>query len=513
MDRTISLWTLVLLCALSSAPAQADKKITTRDALAIAAALQEAQEAIAEETEPAVVCILVSRSPRFADFRQGPSEDTPGLLGAFDYKKVPYRNSLRDDKGPRRELAERVALDYPDNIPESYGSGVVVDAEKRLVLTPYHVVRGATKIYVRVKGGKGSYANIYAADHRSDLAVLDLIDKVPLKEVRFADGRRPLKKLQTVVLISNPFAAGFRDGSPSAFVGHISNLRRRAPAKNLQELDPAKTLYQYGGLLQIEVSGRLYPGCSGGALFNLDGELIGLTTALAAVTGLDTPGGYAVPFDEGFQRIIEVLKKGKDVDYGFLGVVIRLPDDRFARGPGILLGGVSGGSPAGEAGLRQNDTIVGINGRPTLTRDQLLLALGKHLTGDKVKVKFKRNTGAVLQDYQAQVTLAKYYVKGKSIARNRPNFRGLRVDYTSLLVQGPSFTGREEIPRGVIVADLKPNSPAAASTLKTLDVVTAVNGKRVNNPDEFYRAVQNLRQGTVELTVEDAGGTKVVKIG
>jgi S1-C subfamily serine protease len=505
MFRTVCLGSLALLCALPAQPVRAEKKPTTRDALAIAAALDEALQAVIKEAEPSVVCILVSRSPRFAEFGQGPSEDTPGLLGGFDYRKIRYLNALREVKGPRRELAERLALDYPDNVPESYGSGVVIDADKRLILTNYHVVRGATKVYVRVPGGKGSYANILAADHRSDLAVLDLIDKIRLKEIRLADGRRPINKGQQVVLIANPYAAGFRDGSPSASWGTVSNVRRRVPSKNPREYDFAKTLHHYGTLLQVDA--RINLGSSGGALVNLDGELIGLTTALAALTGVDRPGGYAVPLDDGFQHIIDVLKKGREANYGFLGV---LPA-RGAGGPGIVLGGVSDGSPAWKAGLRAGDTIVAINGHPTRTSDQLFLALGMHLTGEKVKVKFQRATGAVVQDYETEVTLGKFFVEGKIIARNRPTFRGLRVDYTTLLVQG-RFITREDIPRGVMVAYIQSNTPAANAPLKVGDVIFRVNNQRVNSPDEFYRALQGVR-GSVELTLEDGSGARVVKIG
>src|SRR5207253_5161210 len=127
--------------------------------------------------------------------------------------KKRYRN--RWDPAINQELLRPYDLADPSNVPESYGSGVVI-SDKGLVLTNYHVVRDATKVYVRLPGGKGSYADIHAADPRSDLAVLKLLDpQVRPAALKLGDGSR-LRKGQFILSLANPFAAGFRDGSPSA---------------------------------------------------------------------------------------------------------------------------------------------------------------------------------------------------------------------------------------------------------------------------------------------------------
>ena len=130
-------------------------------------------------------------------------------------------------------------LSGPNVVPESYGSGVVVDADNGLVLTMAHVVHNATKIYVRLSGGRGSWADVHAADPRSDLAVLKLIDPpTGLRALKCGDGSR-LRKGQFVIGLANPFAAGFRDGSPSASWGIISNLHRRASGVTRRSSGPA----------------------------------------------------------------------------------------------------------------------------------------------------------------------------------------------------------------------------------------------------------------------------------
>ena len=132
-----------------------------------------------------------------------------------------------------------------------------------------------------------------------------------------------------MICLANPFAAGFRDGSPSASWGIISNLHRRASGVTSEIERPGvkPTLHHYGTLIQTDV--RLALGCSGGALLNLDGELIGLTTAQAALVGSEAPGGFAVPLDGPMKRIIDVLVRGDEVEYGFLGVTV--PPNRHVR--------------------------------------------------------------------------------------------------------------------------------------------------------------------------------------
>ena len=245
------------------------------------AALQDLIQKTIERTEPSVACILVSRSDEYKRFETVPTDEGSGKLGRFD-GNVLTRSFFPDDQSKEardsRRLAQTIDLSRTDAIPESFGSGVVIDADNGLVLTMAHVIHNATKIYVRLPGGRGSWADIHAADPRSDLAVLRLLDPpADLKAVKRGDGSN-LRKGQFVICLANPYAAGFRDGSPSASWGIVSNLHRRASGVTGEIERPGvkPTLHHYGTLIQTDV--RLALGCSGGGLFNLNGELIGLTT-------------------------------------------------------------------------------------------------------------------------------------------------------------------------------------------------------------------------------------------
>jgi S1-C subfamily serine protease len=252
--------------------------------------------------------------------------------------------------------------------------------------------------------------------------------------------------------------------------------------------------------LQTDV--RLNLGCSGGALLDLHGELIGMTTALAGITGRDVPGGFAVPMDVSMQRIVNVLKKGHEVDYGFLGVGF----DHPSQGRGVRLNNISLGSPARKAGLLEGDTIVKLDGKDIKQTADLYLTLGLLQAGDRVKLEYMRTTGGVTEQKEVQVTLAKF-APVKSIARNQPSVLGLRVDYTSLLVQNvPNFV--REIPVGVLIREVKPKSPAARAKLKVGDVITRVNDEKVTTPKDFYRLVKRAGK-PVELTLTSG---KVIKI-
>ena len=460
-----------------------------------ALALQKVMQKTIRETEPAIACILVSRSTLYQELGQGPDRLQLGKLGAFN----PQVLHVSEEK--RQHYRKLLDFTDPGYLPRAYGSGVVVDADG-LILTNYHVVQDATKIFVRLPGGKSSYADIHAADPRSDLAVLRLLNPAvrPLKTITLGNADK-LDRGQFVLTLSNPFAAGFRDGQASASWGILSNIRRRAPA-HLKEDERIKPLQYYSTLLQTDA--RLNLGCSGGALCNLSGEMVGLITSVAAIQGGETPGGFAVPVNTAMRRVIEVLQRGEEVDYGFLGVGF---DGRTGSGDGngrsgVVLQNLSGGGPAKRDGkLEEYDILVAIDGQPIRDIDDVFAAVGSNLAGTKVRLQVRR--GGI--EHLAEVTLAKLYVPGPRIVSsiaNRPYFHGLRVDYTSLLVQQPLVGTHDihSIPSGVLVSEVQSNSSAERAKLRAGDVITHVNQMAVSAPAAFYRAVTSTR-GPVELTL------------
>ncbi len=459
-------------------------------------ALQKSIHATIEKAEPSIACIAVSRSEQYAELGEIPSPPTPGKLGGFN----PLRHKRFGDI-PRQEMINRLDLAKGETVPESYGSGVAIDPTG-LILTNAHVIEKAIKIYVRFADGRGSYADIYASDSRSDLAVLRLIDPpVGLKAIRFGDGGAA-RKGDIVISMANPFNAGFKDGSPSAGWGIISNLKRRVVAP-VSEERRAKPLNQYGTLIQTDV--RLNVGCSGGALLNLKGELVALTTSTASVTGGESAAGYAIPMDQNIKRIIERLSEGQEVDYGFLGVSFR-QDERDRVVDGVAIDSVPLGFPAERAGMRAGDVLLKIDGKKVASQDDLFLHVGAALAGNDINLEFRRGN----QILTGKARLVKLANNEPFIASQLPpSVHGIRVDFSSIF-------GSDVAPEGVAIKFVDKGSPAAkalpdwqaASRL----VVLSVNRKPVSSPAEFYAAC-----GKEKVTLEvrehgKRGGAKIITL-
>ncbi len=456
-------------------------------------ALQEQVRTLIETAEPSIAAIVVSTNPAYPALD---GKNKPGTLGNY-FSVGPRTDGIVP---PTRDPLD---LSDPRNAADNtFGSGIVLDSRGTL-LTNYHLIEGARKIFVRFSDGQSSYADIHAADARSDLAVLRMLSPFskPRKPVKFGRVQmhdEPLRKAtiyrgQFIVAMAHPFATGFRDGKASASSGMISNLRRRAP--NLGSDESRQTLlHHYSNLLQTDT--RLSVGSSGGAIFNLDGEVIGLQTAIAAISGSEAGGGYAIPMDPIYRRIVEVLRTGQEVEYGFLGVS---PGRMTATG--LRLGNVSSNSPASRAGLQDGDLIVSVDGRPITELEDLFLLVGGSLAETEIVLEIQRDKA----HHVVKPRLAKFAHTFPSIASEQPEpVFGLRVDHSSLLAQQPMLIGeRRTITRGVVVRDIEPGSPAAEKLAPAVAgksmVIISVNGKSVTTPTEFYELTKGIKRITLQL--------------
>jgi serine protease Do len=464
--------------------------------LPLVRAIQTKLEAIARESGPSIACILVSRNSGYHQAPWGalPDPENPGRLGSFDLTAA--TKSIPADAKNRQRLLNRLAeLDLSDRdvVPESFGSGFVID-KTGLILTNAHVIRNATRIYVRLPGDRGSWADIHASDPRSDLAVLKLL--TPLADLKplTIHNEEGITAGSFVVSVANGYSPRGKAGENLTMsYGVVSRERVAARQKNNLQIEAERhkeTLHHYGTLLQTD--GRL-PAWSGGPLFNLEGKVVGMTNALAGI-GSSERGGLAIPCDVNIARIVEVLKRGEEVEYGFLGVVLANLNE---RGP-IRLSRVSPGSPAAKAGLQPNETLVSINGYKIRNSDDLFLYVGMNLAGNAAKIVVSDHRG---NQRSVDVPLAKFFVPGNPIASKRPPARfGLRVDYTSILAQrNPFHVFSRSTGDGVIIREVIPDSPADLAKLQPDKVITHVNGKAIYSPADYYREVAKAGK-KVELT-------------
>ncbi len=477
-----------LLASLSAAwPAAADDP----SGLATAAAIENTFIKAIEQAEPSVVSI---------------ARDKPG------------RRLVKDDDLFRHADPELPTIDSPEYIPTEFGAGVIV-RDDGLILTNYHLVRGAAidgktapsdqVLYVRLFDRRGFHARIFAADPRSDLAILK-IEAPRLKPIKFGNATN-LRKGQLVLGLGNPYAIA-RDGSPSASWGMISNISRYAgaePGARDEESLKNESVHHLGTLLQVDT--RLNLGTSGGALLNLRGEMIGLTTSLAAIVGYEKSAGFAVPCDEAFMRVIKTLMEGYEVEYGFLGVTprdldgdkIRSLADRIGQYGAARVATVIPNSPAAQGRMRPDDIVVSVNGRPVLSRSDLMREVGLLAPGAKARIVVWREAEAA--ELALTVIVGKWPVKDDEgiVASRRRNaaWRGLVVDFSTARFRFlPTHNLNPTLVASVLALEVEPQGAAAEAGLQPGDFITRVGDTPVQTPQQFYDAVKKLT-GPVKLSV------------
>ncbi len=481
-----SAWTMFLLI-----PIVADAQT---EGLSAAAALEQTLTQIIEQSEPSVVSV--------ARWRANPADMA--------------------DEGLQLRNPERIAnQQFHDVIPNQFSAGILLVApgeEERFVLTTYHSVRGgvttgskpttdSSHLEVRFSSRHACPATIYAADPRSDLAVL----KLEARQLGLrADELRPIpwptttavRKGQFVLTLSNPYWIA-RDGSSSVSWGIVSNVARR-PALLKPDTGGLKTLHELGSLLQVDY--RLPIGASGAPVLNLRGELVGICSSIAAIEGFERSGGFAIPIDASTRWIIESLLKGNEVEYGFLGIEpsrIPIPSgsplSEITRQPSAAEArAVQYGSPAQAAGVQPRDLVLAVNGQPTLNELDLMRQVTLHPPESLIRLTIYRpGNGAELT---LTAKLGKWPVRDDegivASQRRQPLWRGLGVDFPT--ARQRFVVSTSAIPAAVLVTDVKDDSPADQAGLQPGDFVVQVNRTPVRTPAEFAAAI---KQATGNVTL------------
>lgn len=403
----------------------------------------------------------------------------------------------------------------PDFFPHEFGAGVVVDPSG-LILTSLHVLGEIERSRYFVWAQRRAFpAKVKAADPWLDVAVLEIAanDLVPIE---WGDARQ-IKPGDNVYALGAPLEIA-RDGEPAVLAARVAQLACEAPTlflpvmrNGLEQIAPRReTLHHYGTMLRFESEREL--SCSGGALLNERGELIGLTTTYARDPKQDTHGELAIPIDEDFRKALETLKHGALPEYGLLGLApraARLVDP--AQKTGAAVEDVMPGTPAAKIGLRPNDVVTHV-GEQLVQDDLHLIRLISALPAQS-QVTLKVLRAKKLLTLTA--TLSKKYQESarEPFAEVRePPWRGMRVDYATASPQFQELA-RHVDPEGcVAVIDVERDSPAWKAGLRNGAFVSHVGKQRVSTPQQFREVVEQ-ESGEAALRITNAGdGDPVRKV-
>ena len=382
------------------------------------------------------------------------------------------------------------------------GSGCIISADG-FILTSEHVIRDSTDIKVTLSTRKKYAAKVIGADPRRDLAVIK-IDAKDLPVAPLGDAAA-LKRGQFVLALGSPFGFG-RDGQASLSFGIVSGTGRAIP-----EVGREADRY-YGNLIQTDAA--VNPGNSGGPLINLDGEVVGVNAVISSQSGSSEGVGFAVPIMADTRRIIDHLKKGEEVTYGYLGITISDVSEDEARvagidvGSGAFISNVQPDAPGAKAGLKDGDIILSINDSPVRGSDDVIQSIQDTPVGEKVILSILRRgkpdkiSAEVGRRPAAEEMLA---VGG---ARDVGQWwRGMRLE--PLTEELRTQTGLKSNDRGAFVKEVRDGSPGADAGIVPGMVIDQVGDKRIASIRDFVAAV-TVTDGP--CTVHIIGlGTKIVQ--
>ena len=404
--------------------------------------------AVSERVLPSSVHILVERGPVIS----------PGIQQmARDYAlPVP-----RHDKG---------------GVRQSTGSGFIFD-ERGLVLTNHHVIDGAQTVRITRYDQTSFEAEILGSDPRTDVAVLRIIGDGPFESAKFGDSNT-VRVGQWVIAVGHPFEFPF-----TVTAGIVSALGRRGLGRN-----------EIQDYIQTDVA--VNPGSSGGPLFNTEGLVVGINTAIFSPDkeNLASAGiSFAIPSNMALQIAQQLAETGA-VAYAGIGVATQdEPATKSDPRPGAKVTQVQAGSPAEKAGLRRGDVIISVNEEPTPNSQDFQTLVLAQAIGQKLNIQHKRGTKTLLTRVKT--------VDASSIgsSSHKPEhgsrlWRGMHItdaNPKNLTRRGISLP--KESPSGVLVTAIEPNSPAALAGLLPGDVLLKAQKTTLKGVDDLLETVENTR--------------------
>jgi len=363
----------------------------------------------------------------------------------------------------------------------SLGSGFIIDSSGYIV-TNHHVIADADEVEVVLADGTSLDATIVGSDKDTDLALLKVEAKKPLPSTTWGDSDAT-RIGDWVVAIGNPFGLG---GTVTA--GIVSARSRDINAG------------RYDNFIQTDAA--INKGNSGGPMFNLAGQVIGVNTAIFSPSGGSVGIGFATPSSMA-KNIIAQLRESGEVRRGWLGVRIQNVTDELAEGlrleraRGALVAAVTDGGPAQDAGIEQGDVILEFNGREVSEMRRLPAMVAETPVGSTVDVTIWRRDG----EQKVRVTVGE--LEDEQVAAAAPtatppdtktsDMESLGLALGTITPELRSRFALDEATKGVVITEVKEGSASAEKGLKAGDVIVEVDQEEVSTPADVVEKVDKAK--------------------
>ncbi|MDQ1277390.1 MAG: serine protease Do [Thermodesulfobacteriota bacterium] len=379
---------------------------------------------------------------------------------------------------PRREFKQ-----------QSLGSGFIISSDG-YIFTNNHVVEHADKIIVKLSDGREYEAKIIGKDAKTDIALIKIkpSESLPVAEIGDSD---KLRVGDWVLAIGNPF--GLEQTVTAGIVSAKGRVIGAGPYDNF-----------------IQTDASINPGNSGGPLFNMEGKVVGINTAIVAQgQGI----GFAIPVSMAKNILPDLKSKGK-VSRGWMGVSVQDITEDMARSlqlkerQGAIISEVFKGDPAERAGIRAGDVVTEINGRKIKDTHDLLLSIASFHVGDKVSIKVIRDGREMT--FQVMVTERKDQPEVATAKGGSYEQFGLAVEDVT-----PEIARYLGIPKntGIIVVRVQNGSPADEVGIQPQDIILQVNKVRIASVKEFVREVnKKANKGNIMLLIKRGQATFFVAL-
>lgn len=406
------------------------------------------------------------------------------------------RNPLFDDPIFRRFFGDGGQSRPGGPSAQSLGSGVIVDPSG-LIVTNHHVIDGMNEIKVALSDKREFEAEILVDDKRTDLAVLRIKDKGTYPAMELGDS--DLAQVGDLVLaIGNPFGVG-----QTVTQGIVSALARTTLGGS-----------DYQSFIQTDAA--INPGNSGGALVDMQARLLGINSAIYSQTGSSVGIGFAIPVNL-VKIVIAAAKRGAhDVKRPWLGATLQGVTRDIAEGlgldrpAGVLVSDVLDTGPAFDAGLKQGDIILSLDGRDVDTPDAFGYRLSTRPLGGTVPMVVRRNGKSV--DLSLKLISAPEVPARDPVAiSNSSPFSGLTAVNLSPAVAEEYSLDRAR--NGVVVTNVADNTVAAVTGFQKGDVILSINDTRMSDTKAFQRAVGDRTADYFRLTLIRGGQVIETEVG